>query len=75
MRLIFGKLALPCADGELNGCWWRKHHLVMLDGSTLALQDTASNESHFVCSNNQPMFRFIPRTRRKRGHVNKGQKV
>ena len=41
MRLIFGKLALPCADGKLKGCWWRKHHLVVLDGSTLALQDPA----------------------------------
>jgi hypothetical protein len=47
VRLIFGKLALPCADGKLKGCWWRKHHFVVLDGSTLALQDTAPQQCPF----------------------------
>jgi len=58
-------LALPFADGKLKGCWWRKHHLFVLHGSTLALQDTASNDADFGRSTNQhgnaawPMARFV----------------
>lgn len=65
MRLLFERLALPFSDTKLKGCWWREHHLVVIDGSTLALQDSASNDSHFGRSTNQhgkaawPMARFV----------------
>ena len=65
MRLLFERLARPCSDTKLKGCWWRGHHLVVIDGSTLALQDSASNDSHFGRSTNQhgnaawPMARFV----------------
>lgn len=65
MRLLFERLALPVSDTKLKGCWWREHHLVVIDGSTLALQDSASNDSHFGRSTNQhgkaawPMARFV----------------
>jgi hypothetical protein len=65
MRLLFERLALPVSDPGLKGCWWREHHLVVIDGSTLALQDSASNDSHFGRSTNQhgkaawPMARFV----------------
>lgn len=65
MRLIFEKLAQPFADAKLKGSWWRGHHLVVLDGSTVSLQDTASNDAHFGRSTNQhgnaawPMARFV----------------
>jgi hypothetical protein len=45
MRLIFDRLARPLGDATLKGSWWRKHHLVVLDGSTLALQDTPPTTS------------------------------
>jgi hypothetical protein len=65
MRLIFDRLARPLGDATLKGSWWRKHHLVVLDGSTLALQDTPSNDEHFGRSSNQngksawPLARFV----------------
>lgn len=65
MRLIFDRLARPFGDPALKGCWWREHHLVVLDGSTLALQDTPSNDGHFGRSSNQhgkaawPLARFV----------------
>ncbi len=65
MRLLFERLARPCSDTKLKGCWWRGHQLVVIDGSTLALQDSASNDSHFGRSTNQngkaawPMARFV----------------
>ena len=65
MRLLFERLALPVSDTKLKGCWWREHHLVVLDGSTLALQDSPSTDSHFGRSTNQhgkeawPMARFV----------------
>ena len=65
MRLIFDRLARPFRDPALKGCWWRDHLLVVLDGSTLALQDTPSNDGHFGRSTNQhgkaawPLARFV----------------
>jgi hypothetical protein len=65
MRLIFDRLARPFMDPALKGCWWRDHLLVVLDGSTLALQDTPSNDGHFGRSTNQhgkaawPLARFV----------------
>lgn len=65
LRMLFDQLARPFDDPALKGCWWRKHHLVVLDGSTLALQDTPTNDSHFGRSTNQhgkaawPLARFV----------------
>lgn len=65
LRLLFDRLAVPFGDFTLKGCWWRKHHVVVLDGSTLALQDTPSNDAHFGRSSNQhgkaawPLARFV----------------
>jgi hypothetical protein len=65
LRLLFDRLAAPFGDSTLKGCWWRKHHVVVLDGSTLALQDTPSNDAHFGRSTNQhgkaawPLARFV----------------
>ena len=65
MRALFEQLARPLADPALKGCCWRGHNLVVLDGSTLALQDTPSNDAHFGRSSNQhgpaawPLARFV----------------
>ena len=65
LRLLFDELARPLHDPALKGSCWRGHHLVVLDGSTLALQDTASNDTCFGRSSNQngpaawPMARFV----------------
>lgn len=65
LRLLFDRQVRPFGDPALKGCWWRNHHLVVLDGSTLALQDTQANDSHFGRSNNQhgkaawPLARFV----------------
>lgn len=53
LRLLFDRLAVPFADPALKGCWWRNHHVVVIDGSTVALQDTPSNDAHFGRSSNQ----------------------
>jgi hypothetical protein len=65
MRRLFDRMAQPFGDATLKGCWWRKHQLVVLDGSTLALQDTHSNDAYFGRSTNQhgkaawPLARFV----------------
>jgi len=53
MLRIFQELAHPLKCQELPGSYWRKLHLVAIDGTTLALQDTASNEEVFGRSSNQ----------------------
>jgi hypothetical protein len=65
VRRLFDQLARPLREPALQGCWWRKHHVVVLDGSSLALQDTPSNDRHFGRSTNQhgqaawPLARFV----------------
>ena len=65
VRLLFERLAQPLNNPALKGCCWRGHNVVVLDGSTLALQDTASNDAHFGRSSNQhgpaawPLARFV----------------
>lgn len=65
LRRLFEQQAGPVQDPALTGCCWRGHHLVVLDGSTLALQDTASNDEAFGRSRNQhgpaawPQARFV----------------
>lgn len=53
MRLIHEQMAPPLADRALAGCFWKGMHTVALDGSSLALQDTASNAEAFGRSRNQ----------------------
>ena len=65
LRLLFDELARPLNDPALQGSCWRGHNVVVLDGSTLALQDTASNDSCFGRASNQngpaawPLARFV----------------
>jgi hypothetical protein len=65
MRCIHEQLAVPLADANLAGCFWKKMNVVAIDGSTLALQDTASNAQAFGRSSNQngdaayPLARFV----------------
>jgi hypothetical protein len=53
MRQAFLKLAHPLNRKDLLGSYWRALHLVAIDGTTLALQDTTSNEKGFGRSTNQ----------------------
>ena len=65
MRVIFERKALPLANPLLKGSYWKGLHVVAVDGSTLALQDTASNREVFGKSSNQngeglyPMARCV----------------
>lgn len=65
MRLIHEKMALPLANQNIAGCHWKGMHLVAVDGSTLALQDTESNAAAFGRPSNQsggaayPLARFV----------------
>jgi hypothetical protein len=65
MRMIHKELARPLADERLRGCYWKGFHLVAIDGSTLALQDTKANAKAFGRPGNQkgkgawPMLRFV----------------
>ena len=65
MRRIHEQMAPPLADPSIAGCYWKGMHLVALDGSTLALQDTVSNATAFGRSSNQngdgayPLARFV----------------
>ena len=65
LRRIHEQMALPLADPNLVGCIWKGLHVVAIDGSTLALQDTASNAEAFGRSSNQngegayPLARFV----------------
>lgn len=53
MRRVFREVAQPLDRKDLPGSHWRGLHLVAVDGTTLALQDTASNEAAFGRSTNQ----------------------
>lgn len=65
MRLLHAGMALPLADRNIAGCHWKGMHLVAVDGSTLALQDTESNATAFGRPSNQngeaayPLARFV----------------
>ncbi|MCU0781315.1 MAG: IS4 family transposase [Akkermansiaceae bacterium] len=65
MRMIHRELARPLADQRLRGSYWKGFHLVAIDGSTLALQDTKANAKAFGRPGNQkgkgawPMVRFV----------------
>jgi hypothetical protein len=53
MQRIFQELARPLKCRDLPGSYWRHLHLVAIDGTSFALQDTASNEEAFGRSSNQ----------------------
>jgi Insertion element 4 transposase N-terminal/Transposase DDE domain len=65
MREVHRQLAVPLANPALKGCFWKQLHVVALDGSTMALQDTAANHAAFGRSSNQngpaayPLARFV----------------
>lgn len=65
LRRIHERLAPPVNDESLPGCCWKGHHLVGIDGTTLAVQDTPSNDLAFGRSSNQhgkavwPLARFV----------------
>jgi hypothetical protein len=65
VRRIFEQLVRPMKQPELQGCYWKGMHVVAFDGSTLALQDTRSNDEAFGRSGNQngmaayPLARFV----------------
>ena len=65
MRRIHQQLAVPLANPGLSGCFWKQMHVVAIDGSTLALQDTESNATAFGRPANQngagayPQARFV----------------
>ena len=65
LRLMHERLAPPVNDESLPGCRWKDLHLVAIDGSTLAVQDTPSNDHAFGRPSNQhgmgvwPLARFV----------------
>jgi hypothetical protein len=65
LRCVHQQLARPLADPGLAGSYWKGLHVVAVDGSTLALQDTASNAAAFGRPSNQngatayPLARFV----------------
>ncbi len=63
MRRIFEQLAPPLADPDLPGSFWKGLHVVAVDGSTLALQDTVANSEAFGRSSNQNGMAAYPRAR------------
>jgi hypothetical protein len=65
LRRIYEHFALPLAHLGLRGSYWKKFHLVALDGSTLALQDTPENALTYGRPSNQngdgawPLARYV----------------
>lgn len=47
LRLLYQRCVKPLGHAQLPGSFYRQWRLVALDGSTLALQDTADNEARF----------------------------
>ncbi len=63
MRQLHQQMAVPLADPALKGCFWKGMHIIALDGSTLALQDTKSNGERFGRSSNQNGAAAYPKAR------------
>ncbi len=65
LRRIYEHFAVPLAQRGLRGSYWKNFHLVALDGSTLALQDTPANALKFGRPSNQngdgawPLARYV----------------
>ena len=47
MRRICEEMALPLTNPNINGGYWKKRHIVAINGTTFALQDTASHTMEF----------------------------
>lgn len=68
LRVLFEQQTTQLAEPRPRGCHWKGFHLTAMDGSTLALQDTASNAAAFGRPSNQngpgayPMARFVALT-------------
>ena len=65
LRKVHERFALPLSDPNLTGSYWKKFHLVAIDGSTVALQDTKENAGKYGRPSNQkgegawPLARFV----------------
>lgn len=65
LRRVHEELARPLANPKLPGSFWKNFHLVAIDGSTLALQDTPENSARYGRPSNQkgegawPLARFV----------------
>jgi hypothetical protein len=65
LRRLHEQLARPLSDSRLPGSYWKGRHLVALDGSLLALQDTKENAEFYGRPSNQkgagawPLARFV----------------
>jgi hypothetical protein len=47
LRALFQQYVRPIATGMIKSAWYRSWRVVSMDGSTLAMLDTAENERHF----------------------------
>ena len=53
MKKIFQELCHPINSKNLKGTYWKKWHLIAMDGSSLSLQDTKENRETFSAPSNQ----------------------
>ena len=63
---VFRQVVVPLAKSTTPGAWFRKLRVVALDGSSLAVQDSAENRAHYgkaaVAGGKQsplPLIRFV----------------
>ncbi|MFJ2780704.1 IS4 family transposase, partial [Kitasatospora sp. NPDC087315] len=47
LKALFARVCHPVAVPETAGAWYRRWHLVAVDGTTLDLADTEANDAHF----------------------------
>jgi hypothetical protein len=47
LKVLFARVCRPLAEPETAGAWYRRWHLVAVDGTTLDLADTEANDTHF----------------------------
>jgi hypothetical protein len=47
LERLYREIAVPIAEQETQGAWYRGWRLVALDGSSLDVADTAANQAHF----------------------------
>jgi hypothetical protein len=47
LKLLYESVVKPVATPQTRGAWYRQWRLVSLDGSTLAVADTAENDKEF----------------------------
>lgn len=47
LKVLFGRVCRPLAVPETTGAWYRRWHLVAVDGTTLDLADTDANDAYF----------------------------